>query len=314
MLDSLQRWCDPRVILVATNLRDQPALMGHASAEAIRSGARLLLVHVIPPPAQPEDASANLSRVLLPPSVQSAADVLDRMALQLQWQGVFCEPVVLKGRPDEQIRALVESRRVDRVVVAARSRPRRDAWPQRSLAEALRATLPVPVFVLGGQAYPLNPGHCATERVLLALSLHCIRREYVDFACGVARARRARLTLLHVIDPVFAGDHQRAHESARLRLAALAANHDDLPWRPDIAVREGDPATQIVEEAACPSRDLIILGSSSLTSSGEEQGSGVIDRIIAEAHCPVITLKPAITTAECLADADWQILRTGTLD
>jgi hypothetical protein len=42
----MRRWCDPRAIIVATNLTDDPALMLYAVTEARRSGARLLLVHV----------------------------------------------------------------------------------------------------------------------------------------------------------------------------------------------------------------------------------------------------------------------------
>jgi nucleotide-binding universal stress UspA family protein len=313
-VDILQRWSDPKVILAATNLHDQPALMRHAVAEARMSGARLLLVHVVPSAAQPEDLSASPARVLLLPTIERAADALDRMALQLQWQGVLCEPIVLKGRPDEQIQILVHSRNVDRVIVGAR-RPRSTGGSAASsLAEQLMAALPVPVCVVGSQAYPENPRHCIAARVLLALSLRSIRREYVDFACGLAKARRARLTLLHVIDSSLVDDRQRAHDAARLHLAALAANHDDLLWQPDIAVRDGDPASQIVEEAVCPFQDVIILGSSSLTPAYQKPGTHVIQRVLAEAHCPVITVKSPLAEFRAIPDSASRNLRTGTHD
>lgn len=311
-----QHWCDPRVILVAINLDDQPALLRYAMAEARRSGARLLLVHVIPPPPAPKDAATSPPRVLLLPPAHAAAEALDHLALRLQWQGVLAEPIVLKGRPNEQIQTLVQARKVDRVIVAARSGLRQEPSSGRSVAEHLMASLPVPVCVVGSRSCPEMPHDAAVGRVLLALSLRSVRKEYVDFACGVAQARHARLTLLHVIDPSSVGSHERAraHKPVRLRLAALAATHDELPWRPDIAVREGDPAVQIVEEAACPFRDLILLGSSSLKPFPQGRESNLIDRVIAETRCPVLVLKPGVAAVRAEPAAEWQQLKTGSLN
>lgn len=311
-----QHWCEPRVILVAVNLDDQPALMRYAVAEARRSGARLLLVHVIPPPLPRKDAAISPPRVLLLPSTHAAAEALDHLALRLQWQGVLAEPIVLKGRPNEQIQTLVQSRKVDRVIVAARSGLRLEPSSGRSVAEHLMASLPVPVCVIGSRSCPEMPHDAAMERVLLALSLRTDRKENVDFAFGVARARNARLTLLHVIDPSSVGSHERAraHEPIRLRLAALAATHDELSWQPDISVREGDPALQIVEEAACPFRDLIILGSSSLTPFPQGRESNLIDRVIAETRCPVLVLKPPVGAVRAEPVIEWQALKTGSLN
>lgn len=310
----LRRWCEPRVILVATNLDDQPALMSHAAAEARRSGARLLLVHVIPPPAAHESAAAGTPHVYILRSTHQAADALEHMALRLQWQGILCEPAVLKGRPDEQIEALVRSRNVDRVMVAALAGSGRGPSVGRSVADDLIAALPVPVCVVNSHAYPESLREPTVGRVLLPLSLRAVRQEYVDFACGVARARGARLTLLHVVDPLLGTGRDRAmaRDAARVRLAALTATHEDLPWRPDIAVRDGDPATEIVEEALCPFRDLIILGSSSLTAARHQ--SGIIESVLAESRCPVITLKPPHSMASAEPAATWPGLRTGSLD
>lgn len=319
--DVLQRWCDPRVILVATNLDDQPALVRHAAAEAKRSGARLLLTHVIPPPAipppaLPENAVASPPQVLPPPPTHRAMDSLERTALQLQWQGVLCEPVVLRGTPVEQIQSLARSRRVDRVMVAARGHSHSDASRRPSLAETLIAALPVPVWVVSRHVYADPGGDHLIGRILVALSLHAIRREEVDFACGLARMRRAKLTLLHVIDPSGShpSEHTDIHETTRRSLAALAATAVDLPWRPDIAVREGDPAEQILEEAACPFRDLIILGSSSCaTRSGCDRDGSVIARVLKETHSPVMTFRPPMVETQARPAEEWVELKTGSL-
>jgi nucleotide-binding universal stress UspA family protein len=310
----LQRWCEPRVILVATNLDDQAALMCHAVAETRRSGARLLLVHVISSAAAQETGPSSPPDIHLLPSTQRATDALEDLARRLRWQGVVCEPLVLRGRADEQIDAVVRSRNVDRVIVAARDYRGRESSHRRSVADCLMALLPVPVCVVTSHVCPGDLHEPAGGRVLLPLSLHAVRREYVDFACGVARARGARLTLLHVVDPSRGTERERAmaKDTARLRLAALAATHEDLVLRPDIEVREGDPATQIVEEALCPFRDVIILGSSSLTA--KQQQSGILARVLSEARCPMMTLKPPATVPRLELAPVWAELKTGSLN
>jgi nucleotide-binding universal stress UspA family protein len=312
---SIQRWCDPRVILLATNLHDPPDLMRHAVAEARRSGARLLLVHVIPPHAPQEDAAGSPPRVFLFPSADCAANALEQLALQLQWQGVLCEAVVLRGRPAEQICALVPLRKVDRVFVASRGRAA-GASAGPCVAEELASALAIPVCVVSSQADPAAMSGARASRVLLALSLRSMRREYVDFAFGVARARGARLTLLHVLEGSSIRERHRAsaHDRAMLRLAALAATCDARPRGTDLVVRDGDPAAQIVEQAGCPFQDLIVLGSSSLRSSSAMLGANILRRVIAEARCPVITLKPPIAEFRAEPDPEWPILRTGSFD
>lgn len=290
---TVSSWYDPRTILVATNLADGPALLLHGAAHANRSGARLLLVHVVPPPQTlAVEGRAQPSPSL--PSARAARNALEQLALQLQWQGILCEPVVVEGSPVEQIAALVRSRRVDRVLVAPRRVSLTQDTARPSVAETLIATLDVPVFVIGRNVYPTSFADHPDGRILLALSLRSDRPDYLDFACGFALERRARLTLLHVLDVSGLNESQREQSRihARTRLAALAASETGLSCTPDIAIREGDPARGIIDEGVCPSRDFIILGSSSLSPHSWGRGAHIVHRVIAEARCPVITLKP----------------------
>ena len=149
-----QRWSKPEVILVATNLLEGPALMLHAVSQAKLSGAKILLVHVIRPAYLRANADHGLPFVLPGPSLRTAQAMLDEIVRQFQCEGVLCEPIVLKGLPEEQIPALIRSRHVDRVLVATRNPRGVERLLERSVAEELMAILDVPVCVIGRQADP----------------------------------------------------------------------------------------------------------------------------------------------------------------
>jgi nucleotide-binding universal stress UspA family protein len=315
MHKDIQRSRDPRVILLATSLDDDPAIMLYAVAEARRSGARLLLVHVVPPPSEAARAGPNLPKAFVRPRICTAADALDHVALRLRWQGILCEPIVLRGNPAEQIASLVHSRGVERVIVGTSGgRPPGHAL-ENSTAANLLTSLDVPVCVVGRNVYPGMFTDHGPDRVLLALSLNSYSRGYVDFACGLAEACRARLSLLHVLDNGGLSEDQREqrHHAARMRLAALAATQSRLWRQPEIAVRQGDTVSQILEEAVYPNRDLIILGSSSARTGPRASEDSVVHRVISEARCPVMILQPpAAVSAQPVIEASE--LRTGSLN
>ena len=115
----LHRWGRPDTILVATNLLDAAHIGPHAIAQARLSGAKVLLVHVIQPSYLRTNPTEGLPFVLPSPTLRSVQSRLNETAKEFQYEGVLCEPIVLKGLPGEQIPALIHERRVDRVIVGA---------------------------------------------------------------------------------------------------------------------------------------------------------------------------------------------------
>ena len=204
---------------------------------------------------------------------------------------------------------------VDRVIVAARRARRSEPALEGSVAESLLNSLDVPVSVVGRQVYPATLANHGAGRVLLALSLNAFSRGYVDFACGLARARRARVSLLHVLHTRGMSEPGRelAHNAARMCMAALAATQSGLCPQAEIAVREGDTVSQMLEEAVCPSRDLIILGSSPALVESHGPQESIVHRVIAETRCPVMILKPQHSIS-VQPSAQLPEVRTGSLN
>lgn len=290
----LEHWGNPRMILVATNLSDETALSMQAVAQARAVGAHVLLVHVVRPPSLRASLEARPHSAITSSRPAAAWEVLHRTATLIEWQGVSCEPVVLEGDPVEAIITLARARDVDRIVVATRSACGVERLIEGSVAEGVMAEASVPVCVVGRHVVATPFVDTGGGRVLLALSLHHNRAAYVQFACELANSRHAGLTLLHVIDARGMKNSLRAmaRSMAQARLEGLAAHATRLPGQQKIALREGEPVAEILRESICPGRDLIVMGASSLTPIAKLLGTNIVHRVIADARCPVVTLRP----------------------
>lgn len=292
--EKLERWADPRVILVATNLADEEILVSEAASQARSDRARILLVHVLRP-AAPQPIFHTAIRSPITGSRYAAAwDGLCHMAKMIEWQGAVCEPMLAEGEPAEKIPEVVRTRGVDRVIVATRSMRGLERLIAGSVAEAVMDAVDVPVWVIGPHV-PANPFRSTRAgHILLALSLRHDRADYAEFAASLAAKRQSTLTLLHVVDTgaVEEAAIEVALSAARSRLEKLANSIQPLHARTDIAVRNGAVAHAILEEDVCPGPDFIVMGSPSLGVISKLLGSNVVHGVIAGARCPVITLRP----------------------
>jgi nucleotide-binding universal stress UspA family protein len=311
--DFISRWYEPRTILALVGLREDSSLLLHAVAEARRSGARLLLVHVVPAIFQMQaDAS---DKTLLLPSTRSLADALDETALRLQWQGVLCEPMVLRSSSPEDLRSLVRSRNVDRVFLASPLDHPAGQLIQADLIEHLMATLEVPLCIIGRRVHgETGDRHRLPGRILLAHSPSSGGKLLLDLACGLAQRRQASLTVLHVVQTAHMTEQQRvqAHDLARIRLSSLVAGRTRLPRWPEIVIRDGEAAAEIIKEGICPWSDLIVLGSPSLSAGDSHWWKEVLHPVIHESRCPILVLGPA-AAAKGTVEVSSPELKTGSL-
>ncbi len=129
-------------------------------------------------------------------------------------------------------------------------------------------------------------------RILFAASLHSTSARLAEFASALAEANHAHLTLLHVLSTT--GMSKRQHELTRLavwqKLASLVPNNPKHRFQPLVLIRDGDPATAIVEGADSLLEDLVILGNPRSSRAPGLRSNNVVHRVIAESLCPVITV------------------------
>ncbi len=120
-------------------------------------------------------------------------------------------------------------------------------------------------------------------------------------ACSLTRDYRARLIVLHVLERpllVYGGVMTAPPPpppSAEERRSAQEQLHKIKPPDPAIGVEhlleEGDPATAVLQVAQERQCDLIVMGSHGRTGLGRLLMGSVAERIVRNAHCPVLTVR-----------------------
>jgi nucleotide-binding universal stress UspA family protein len=284
----LRQWCAPETILAVTNFDDEEALLFHLIRQARPGRAKVLLVH-----AAPRRVPSRFGGVLhFPGTVLSeglAQQALDRMARQLRWVGVRCEPVLLRGTPTEEITALAKARGADRVLLTTRSG--RMHLPG-SLGEEIAPGLGAPVCVVPERVSPGLAGEKAAGRIMLALSLRSNSEMPLAFASRLAQEQKSHLTVMHVFP---GGDNGvapfgRSPTSVASRLSSAGLREAALFCPLEIVVREGDPAEEILRYQVETIQDYIVLAGPRSQCTGSWDRLHAVHRIVSGARCPVIML------------------------
>lgn len=126
--------------------------------------------------------------------------------------------------------------------------------------------------------------------IVVAYSADDYGRAALEHATGLARKDGARLVVVNatrgdsLVDPRFASDAQIA--AAEQALAAdgveVEVHHDVVP----------DVAEAVLAAAAQAAATLIVVGVRRRTPVGKLLLGSVAQRVILEAHCPVLAVKP----------------------
>lgn len=287
------RWSSPELILVATNLLESQLHILQAIYQAKLSGAKVLLVHVVPPSFQKSlgDHEIRVGSDTNPLANVHAA--MDQMTREFQHAGISCEAILLNGFISDQILALARARDVDRLVVASSSQPPLDRIHTQTVLNRLIAASDVPVFVIGPRARLGSSNGEGVGRVLLATSLHPGSELSANFAIAFAEMNQMHLTLLHVVDTGGLTEIQREESllNAEQRLALLLGGESRLWCQPTTLVREGDVVSEIVQGFGLDAEDLVVLGCDEELDTSRTQTYETLNRIIAAARSPVAIVR-----------------------
>ena len=303
------RWIHPAVILVATDLSDLDRLMPFALEQTVDAHTRLILLHAIA-----SSASMSVDAVGLPyydPSgaLEVAEKMLRPWCEEARRNGVECHAIVREGNPTQQIAAAARQFFADRILLGTRSRGRLGKLLLGSVAEQVLRSVNLPVMTVGPEAHLLVED---SDRVVLhATTLRETSRPSAALACRIAASQAARLVLLHVLPSMEEMERKglpTGLDSAAMReLRILAAETGAGCARAvEARVAHGNPAIEILAEAAERQAQLIVLGATERSAFENLTRDRAIYQVLAHARCPVLTLRepvanPAAAEAQRLA-------------
>jgi nucleotide-binding universal stress UspA family protein len=274
-------WSKPSTILFASEIPADQKAFAFALAQASEFGSELILFHAY-------DASVAAAR--------SEEQHLEPLAQRAREAGLHCEVVVRPGLPADEILAYSREREIDRIVMGTRSPGSIGKLLVGSVAEAVLRTSSSPVSIIGPDVVEGNDRNFVTRTILCAISLHPTSAVVAAFAADLAAQHDARLILQHVIRP-----QERAEFLAGRSLDEVEADMLELvPARlqGQIAIEtivvSGDPTEELLYHAHSQQADLIVVGAQGASAFAAVTRHGVVYKILAHTHCPVITLSPVV--------------------
>jgi len=227
---------------------------------------------------------------------------LEPMAKRVRDTGVRCEIAVRPGLAADQILAFLRERQIDRIVMGTHSPGPIGKLLVGSVAEAVLRTARVPVFIVGPDVVEGTYRNFATRTILSAVRLIETSHVVVGFAAELAAQHNARLILQHVIRPQERAEVLASRSIDQIEAELLAMVPDEIRGKIPVQtiVVPGDPTEELLYQAKAQQADLVVLGAHGASAFAAITRHGVVYKVLAHSHCPVITLSPVLL-AECSA-------------
>ncbi len=289
-------WSKPSTILFASEIPSNEKAFSFALAQASEFGADLILFHAYDTLVVTASETSGIRYYDYAAAARAEMKHLEPLAERARAAGLRCEVVVRPGLAADQILSYSQEREIDRIVMGTHCPGPIGKLLVGSVAEAVLRTAAVPVCIVGPDVVEGTYRNFATKTVLCALSLMDTSYVVAGFGAELALQHNARLVLQHVIKP------QEAHEVLAGRtleeletdlLALIPAEQQGKLSVQAIAV-PGDPTEELLFQARAQQADLIVLGAQGASAFAAVTRHGVVYKVLAHAHCPVMTLSPTV--------------------
>jgi len=137
----------------------------------------------------------------------------------------------------------------------------------------------------------------AIQRILLATDLSSASEKAADEALALARALRADLLVVSVIDPTTRGtgphlarmDQRRA--AREVAAQALVVRGRRAGVAVEFLVWEGEPGPAIIEAAEAENADILVVGTRGRSRVERMVLGSVSDHVVRHAPCPVMIVR-----------------------
>jgi nucleotide-binding universal stress UspA family protein len=289
-------WSKPTTILFASEIPVNEKAFAFALAQASEFGADLILFHAYDTLVVAASETSGIRYYDYAAAARAEMKHLEPLAVRAHAAGLRCEVVVRPGLPADQILAYARERDVDRIVMGTHSPGPIGKLLVGSVAEAVLRSAGVPVCIVGPEVVDAAYRNFATRTILCALSLLDTSHVVAVFAAELAAQHSARLILQHVIKPQEAHDVLAGRTIGDIENDLLALIPEDFQARIKVQaiVVPGDPTEELLYQAKAQQADLVVLGAQGASAFAAITRHGVVYKVLAHSHIPVITLSPVV--------------------
>ena len=293
-------WSKPSTILFATEIPTNETVFRFAIAQAKEFGAHLILLHAYDTLVVSGSDPSGVRYYDFEAAARIEIAHLEPLAERVRAAGISCEIAVRPGLPADQILKYVSEHPVERIVMGTHSPGPIGKLLVGSVAESVLRNSPIPVYVIGPEAVDGGYRNFETRTILCAVSLAETSSTLAQFAAEVALQHKARLILQHVIVP-------QEREEALAGRTVGQIEHDLLLQIPcelrekievQAVVVHGDPTEEVLFQSRAQQADMLVLGAQGASAFAAATRHGVVYKVLAGTHCPVLTLSPVVL-AKC---------------
>ena len=292
-------WSKPAAILFASECPPNEKTFGFALAQAAEFRAHLIIFHAYKSSAAGA-AETSERRCYYDTDAHAERHMLEPLAERARNLRIHSKTVFRPGLPADEILNFLSAHKIDRVVMGAHSPGPVGKVLVGSVAEAVLRKANVPVCIVGPNVSEGTYRNVVTRKVLCDVGRHEASPVIARFGAGVAVEHNASLVLHHVIPP-----QERAEILGDRTTAQIEAELPSLipdRWKNRVSVRTrvalGDPAEELLYQGRAQQADLIVMGAEGASQFAAATRAGIVYKVLAYAHCPVITLSP-IVLADC---------------
>ena len=289
-------WSKPSTILFASEIPSNERAFNFALAQAREFGSDLILFHVYDTLVVATSETSGIRHYDYAAAARAEIKHLEPLAQRARQSGIHCEVVVRPGLAADQILCYLRERAIDRIVIGTHSPGPTGRILVGSVAEVVLRTANVPVFTVGPEVVDGAYRNFATRTILSAVSFIESNFVVATFAAELAAQHNARLILQHVIRPQdrveVLADHTIEEIESDLLCLIPAALQDRISVQ--TIVVPGDPTEELLYQGRTQHADLIVLGAHGASAFAAIARHGVVYKVLAHSHCPVITLSPAV--------------------
>ena len=298
-------WSKPTTILVASEIPANEKVFAFALAQASEFGADLILFHAYDTLVVAASETSGIRYYDYAAAARAEMKHLEPLADRARAAGLRCEVVVRPGLPADQILAYAREREVDRIVMGTHSPGPIGKLLVGSVAEAVLRTAGIPVYIVGPEVVDGSYRHFATRTILCALSLLDTSHVVTAFAAELAAQHSARLILQHVIRPQDAHEVLAGRSIGDIEQDLLRMVPEEFQDRISVqaVVVPGDPTEELLYQSRAQHADLIVLGAQGASAFAAITRHGVVYKVLAHSHAPVMTLSPVVL-AQCGATGE----------
>jgi nucleotide-binding universal stress UspA family protein len=276
-------------VLVPTDFSDaSERALEYAKAIAKKFGSRLFLVHVTQPISS--TASTDVPWIDEEGIQERLEERLEQAGAELRSEGYWAEGLSVIGGVQTEILTFIHENKVDLIVMGAHGRSGFERFFLGSDSEAVLRRVKCPVLVVGPSARELTSAVWRPRNVFCATTFDPNSAWIAAYAYHLAQQNHAEFTLLNVEHPAKTSLNYSWETFERAIKDALPA---DVPFNMSFHtfVSENPPGKEIAEVAEYHHADLIVMGAHAAPVTATHLFRGTVPRVIADAHCPVMTLQ-----------------------